>query len=491
MSDERDLRMDSGSISADAPVGPLLLGRGAGAGQTRLAALLAAPSDWTPPPLHPEDGAPVVPRALAADFGWRIWRYDFTLPARNKGARYHLNGATWRVQTDPMADLRLAYTACNGSEAEDPAAPAPTRNLMWRDLAARHAEAPLALLLQGGDQLYADAVWSAHPALADWAEQPAEARLHAPLPAEAVQAARRFYWRRYLTLWSQPEMASLLAEVPSLMMWDDHDIFDGWGSHDEALQDCPAWQSVYACAREAFLLFQLGGTPEDPPDICRDTAGASLSWACRLGDLGLLAPDLRSERRPDRVLGGAGWAALAGDLAALADCSRVLVLSSVPALGPRLSWVERLMHLIPGAQRYEDDLRDQWQSRAHRAEWCRFLRTLNDFHTPARRVTVVSGEIHLATRGEMAARDGPLHQLVASGITHPPPPQGYARTLGVLAGFGEAPLPRHPITLHPLPGRRQRYTAERNYLLLARQDGQWAAQWQTEQGGPTPWLVLD
>src|SRR3546814_1323896 len=63
----------------------------------------------------------------------------------------------------------------------------------------------------------------------------------------------------------------------------------------------------------------------------------------------------------------------------------------------------------------------------------------SDLTTP---VTVLSGEIHLATRGTMDTPEGPLHQLVASGISHPAPPTAYARALGLLARFGEAPLPR-------------------------------------------------
>src|SRR3546814_14154030 len=106
-------------------------------------------------------------------------------------------------------------------------------------------------------------------------------------------------------------------------------------------------------------------------------------------------------------------------------------------------------------EKYEEDLRDQWQSHAHREEWRRFLRLLIETHTrDTTPVTVLSGEIHLATRGTMDTPEGPLHQLVASGISHPAPPTAYATALSLLARFGEAPLPEHPISLHPLPGRR-------------------------------------
>jgi alkaline phosphatase D len=71
-----------------------------------------------------------------------------------------------------------------------------------------------------------------------------------------------------------------------------------------------------------------------------------------------------------------------------------LLMSSVPLLGPRLSILEALMVAVPRMQKHEDDLRDQWQSRAHRDECRRMLRHVRDL---ARRdghdITAVSGEI--------------------------------------------------------------------------------------------------
>jgi hypothetical protein len=221
-----------------------------------------------------------------------------------------------------------------------------------------------------------------------------------------------------------------------------------------------------------------------------DREGGSLGWHAALPGLDIVAPDLRSERRPDRVMGPAGWAGFERALAQ-AEGARLLVMSSVPAVGPRLSWVERAMQLTRRMEKYEDDLRDQWQSRAHRAEWRRFLSALAALHArPGRAVTLVSGEIHLATHGTMATAAGPLHQLVASGIAHPVPPLLYARGLGALASLGEAPLPEHPLRLRPLPGQRRIYAAERNFLWLERRDGAWQAVWELEESGTSPPLPL-
>ena len=181
-------------------------------------------------------------------------------------------------------------------------------------------------------------------------------------------------------------------------------------------------------------------------------------------------------------MGPEGWALVSQTAPAPGD--HTIIVSSVPLLGPRLSVIERLMMMIPHMQKYEDDLRDQWQSRAHREEWRRMLREVTRMRAQGP-VTVISGEIHLAGRAEMGGPAGTVHQLVASGITHQPPGQAYARALGLLAGFGEAPLSDSPISTLPLPGHRRRYVAERNFLTLWRRGGKWQSQWHLEKSGPT------
>ena len=250
-----------------------------------------------------------------------------------------------------------------------------------------------------------------------------------------------------------------MAQVPTCAMWDDHDIFDGYGSHPAPVQDSPLGQMVFRVARRFFRLFQAGGHGE--PDA--ETLSRSLAQP----GFRLVVPDLRSERQRRRVLGPAGWSAMEEGFAAAAPGEPVFVVSTVPALGPRLSLVEIVHRLIPGAQRYEDDLRDQWQSRAHRPEWRRFLGLAARHADTVGPVTFLSGEIHLAGHGEMRTPKGAvLHQLIASGISHPPPPRIFARALGALGALGETPLKGHPIRIRSLPGQRGRYLAERNFLLL-------------------------
>ena len=245
------------------------------------------------------------------------------------------------------------------------------------------------------------------------------------------------------------------------------------------------------------LGFQHAARDGDLPGRFVDPRGLHLGWQVEAQGLRLLAPDLRSERTRRQIMGHGGWSMME---AARDDgfAGRTLLVSSVPLLGPRLSLLEGVMRLHPKMLRYEDDLRDQWQSRAHRQEWRRMLALMCDMSargstgaTGATGITALSGEIHLAARATMALGSSEvLHQLTASGISHRAPPRGWARFLGLLSRLGDAPLAGHPIRMKRLPGQRGLFAAERNFLVLSRHKDAWTAEWDLETSGRTDPLAI-
>ncbi len=466
--------------------GPVLHARGVRDGVCSLSAVCAVDIGARVPELRPM-GGDAVPAVRIATLGGRaLYRHDFALPSE-AGAHYGFDGESRDIVTRLDGDLRVAFTSCNGVERGDAAREPIERDLMWQRLADEHARAPFALLLHGGDQLYADEVVQAHPRLVAWADSELDQRHDFAFDEDMRRAAEAWLVDRYTTLYRAPAVAPLLARVPSLMMWDDHDIYDGWGSQPPAIIDSPVGRGLFDVARRCFLAFQRGLSPDEP--CWRDAS--TLSWAASFPDFEVVAPDLRSERRPDRVLGPDGWRWLEARLAMPAPGGRRLMVSSVPLLGPRLSLLERAIPFVPRLARYEDDLRDQWQSRAHRDEWIRVLRAIDASAVDGTETTVLSGEIHLATRAEMPLSGGrTLHQLVASGIAHPEPPAAFAHGLGLLARLGEDPLPGQPVRMRPVPGQRGTYLAERNYLVLERTAGAWHASWECERSGRSPALAV-
>ncbi|WP_022706281.1 alkaline phosphatase D family protein [Paracoccus zeaxanthinifaciens] len=471
------------------PVGPILLLDDISGSTMRLAAMFIMPAGDVPGPLTLAEGT-AQPERIADFDRASVWRARFALPA-DRASTYGWDGREYEVAGDMTGDLRLAYVSCNGEEVGDMDREGSERNVMWSRLRDEHRRAPFALMLHGGDQVYADEVTQGHPLTEDWPD-----RLPADPTAEQLADLHRHlrerFFDRYAALYAAPELAWLSARVPSLMQWDDHDICDGWGSLRTERTRSDIGQTLFHAAREAFLLFQHATTEGDLPARFADPAGAHLGWSVAAGDLRILAPDLRGERTRRRIMGPGGWTMMQDQARATAG-GHTMLMSSVPLLGPRMSILETVMLAIPSMQKYEDDLRDQWQSRAHRDEWRRMLGLVRDMaEAPGHRLTTLSGEIHLATRAVMRLSDGhAMHQLVASGISHRAPPKAWARFLGMLSWLGEDPLPRHPIAIRTLPGQRHRYAAERNFLVLDRHGVDWSAVWHLEHSGPTPPLPLD
>ncbi|MBI1206076.1 MAG: alkaline phosphatase family protein [Azospirillum sp.] len=475
------------------PVGPVLFFRGMQGSRWRVSALFVLSGATEPEDLR-VDGVSlaVPPRHLFEWQGRHVWRFDFAVPRGrdDSTAGYGFGDRRpWRFHVPGAGRLpRLAFTACNGAEDLDMLARLPAgRNERWVDLAGCHAKHPFHLLLQGGDQIYADGVWQACPGLAAWQRLPRGQRCRSGFDDALAEQVMAYYFDLYVATWGQPELAAVLSSIPSVMMWDDHDIFDGWGSHPPPLQDCPVFSGIHAVARRQFSLFQLASAGREPPECIWGAKLGSFTQGFRLGEIGIFAPDLRSERSPTRVLGPGSWRALPGWLERFAGCRHLLLMSSVPMAFVDLGAVEGLLNALPWRNRLEDDLRDQWRSPAHRVEWLRLVRLLGDFSKRTGcRITAVSGEIHLGMAGRLRGPGFELDQLVSSGVVHPPPSTGYAAALGWLGRGRSRPGGDCSVEILPLGGGQGRFLRARNWLDLAFEtDGRLAARWHVE-GLATP-----
>lgn len=418
----------------------------------------------------------------------RLWRYDFAVPRGLQDGRatygFKEDERRWTFAVPGSAiGPRLAFTACGGCEDEtEIEAAGLRRNALWAQLLGRHRSMPLHLLLMGGDQIYADGLWQRVPALRAAAAMKPLKRAALPLPPELEPQLDAWFIATYRHAWGQPEVAALLAGVPGLRMWDDHDIIDGWGSHPVEMLDSPIYQAIYQAARRAFRLFQIGMGDDDPADTLLAPEPPSFSLGLRLNGIGILAPDLRSERRPDRVIAPATLDRLPEWLDQYASCAHLLLMSSVPLLFPGFGMAERLLGLLPGRQAMEDDLRDQWRSPAHKVQWTTTLRHLLSFtRRTGCRVTILSGEVHLAANGLLSGPGLRMRQLVSSGIVHPAPTGLGVEMMERLSGRRESLFDGLHLEMQPLPGTNRRLLAARNYLTLTgRDDGGIDAEWQVE-----------
>ena len=156
---------------------------------------------------------------------------------------------------DPDAPTRLLYGSCrtpggDTPEGSDRRGPDLLRATARR-LAAEPVEGNLVMLLIG-DQVYADEIREPMRAFLR------ERRTGGGEPADEVV---RFdeYAELYRQAWSDPQVRWLLSTVPTLMVFDDHDIRDDWNTSAawrRAMDDRPWWRPRITSGLGAYWVYQ-------------------------------------------------------------------------------------------------------------------------------------------------------------------------------------------------------------------------------------------
>lgn len=296
--------------------------------------------------------------------------------------------------------FRFALVSCNDMRAKNDR---PDRERPWRTLHGAAADLDLAFLLCVGDQMYADDAWAAE----------VRSKVFPPTLRRAYEAA-------YQEQWDFRWFRRTLANLPTYMTWDDHEIRNGWGS--EARDGVAAnRQAAFREVREIYRRFQHAHNPPSFGGGMDD-----LFYAFRYGDVGFLVLDGRGARDCKRptlpLLGERQWRALDGWLRdETPHLGALFVATSVPPVHvpPKLA--------KPGGV-LVSDIRDQWTWGANLPELERLARTLfdraNEHDIP---IVLLGGDVHLGTVACMRssrpehARRPLLYQLCASPITNAPP----------------------------------------------------------------------
>ena len=326
---------------------------------------------------------------------------------------------------------------------------------LWEDLRDRYVDrGKLSLLLHVGDQIYGDNAF-----------QEAMAILGGRPAGTAAQQAQilELYRRLYRMTWRHPPTREVLARVPNLMIWDDHEIRDDWGSKKTDYDPNSPEYHVGTLARQAFREYQrqLWDDPVSPPaDGLEDHAHA---W----GQVGVLLVDQRGGRTFERdpaqpYLSQRQWDRISGHFkkgGELAAVRALVVVTTVPLvyLGDSIT---------NGGEHFIDDLGDHWAYGAHRSEQIKMLRMLRYWkydgikRKEKRELLVVGGDVHIGCQTDIE-HDGKtvFKQLITSPITNKPP--GWFAYTG-LKGALEAE--------ESLSGRytfeHHNYTRHRNYGII-------------------------
>jgi hypothetical protein len=546
-------------------LGPVLSFRGTSAeGDWAVTALVGVDSKAKTPVLT-LDGIQVKPPVVLLEHaGKKYLRYDLSCKQKKEERRveYKVKGAAqaWSFTVPGKGYApRMAYVSCNGySEPSALRKLIKSENAVWEDLLCNHDKTVrpagymldkeqlwheartndkgnqrFHLLLMGGDQIYFDSIWEDLKQLKGWIGLHREKQLDYAVSDELDKAIEDYYINLYSARWLPVERqawgadersldaALAMASMPTVMMWDDHDIFDGWGSYSPQMQRSPLFKRLFFHARRAFWVFQMQHAIEMLPELklrtdvqvrTDDPLFERIDWAKALradklklpllqnqpgfsfthalGPLFLVVADLRTERSHHQVLGPHTWEALHACLKEVLPndrkhpgygCQHLLFMSSVPVVHPKLSLAEAYMdnfgseHVLDSSA---DDLKDHWTNDDHEGERRRLIETLLDTARKKQlRVSIVSGDVHVAAWGtaykaDVGQRENWAHiqQFTSTAIVHPSLVSMSERLFFYVLNTVARLKQSLDINLHAemmlFPGSNRYVQASRNWLAL-------------------------
>jgi hypothetical protein len=545
-------------------LGPVLSFRGIAGNKWRVTAIIGIGRKTSPPDFHLEGKKCPAPVVLHAHGESVVLRYDLTCALKKAERKVEFGirseKMAWSFTVPGAGNApRMAYVSCNGFS--DPSAMRRLirpQNAVWSDLLSNHDKTlrpegyvldkeqlwheerihdndlqRFHLLLMGGDQIYFDSIWEDMKPLKEWVSLSREEQLGFDVSDELEREIEDYYFSLYSKRWlpdrrnpwGSPELnhdgADAMARIPTIMMWDDHDIFDGWGSYSGEMQQSPLFKTLFKCARQAFWVYQMQHKFSDLPGLMEDER-TSLSqvdphfkpqpWrrllardalalpvldgqpgftsAFSIGPVSLVVADLRTERSRTQVMGAKTWSSLHHFLNTLPGeksdhpdekCQHLIFMSSVPVAHPKLSLAEGVLdnfgqdHVLDSSA---DDLRDHWSHDDHEGERKRLLETLTSVAENKKlRVSIVSGDVHVAAWGCAYRTDIPptcnwaqIQQFTSSAVIHPSLvgmiERLYLWHLNSVASKVQTIDIQHNVQMMLFPGHNKYVMPSRNWLAL-------------------------
>jgi alkaline phosphatase D len=285
---------------------------------------------------------------------------------------------------------------------------------MWGFLHDKMLDKKSSFLIQAGDQVYCDN--SDTYSINAW-EKSVELIENSPgISAKQHKQMLDFYREVYFSGWEFPAVQKVMSTFPQYMIWDDHEIEDGWGSKKEDFE--PIGQGVFRAAREAYIEFQHSHNPEP-------LKKGELYYAFHYGAAAFLVPDLRGERNitKETLIGSSQWNKIENWLKTdkVKNSKILFVVTSVPVvhLSRKLLWLSKLVTFFFEA--VKDDVADQWTYKHNRLDRQRLLKLLSDWSGPTNKpVFILGGDVHVGTEVCMKKRKSEtrIYQVTSSPITN-------------------------------------------------------------------------
>ncbi len=248
-------------------LGPILYFRGEQRDRWWLSALFILDGEVEPDDLRVEGVTlPVPPRHVTVWRNRHVWRFDFAVPRgmQDSNLAYGFpDGPSWSIVVPGrFSHPRIAFVCGAGMTSPPVSGENPSPAPLWPELLRQHETERYHLLVQGGGQIDGEAVLAASPLLTAWRGEPSAVQTAHPFSPTMAEELMNAGFDRYLRQWGQVDVAEVLARIPSVMMWDDADIADGWGAAPDSEATSKVMRGVFMAARRNYALFQLGAVIE-------------------------------------------------------------------------------------------------------------------------------------------------------------------------------------------------------------------------------------
>ncbi|KAI8962702.1 hypothetical protein F5Y11DRAFT_180540 [Daldinia sp. FL1419] len=305
----------------------------------------------------------LVPHTIFTHQRWQFFKYDVDLQMGEGGTdrwtyavTSHLGCTRYEFVVAGRSEANWRFIAHSGNDFAASTSQGERSKLggvgfMWKDVLQKNVDCGgFHVQLGLGDQIYGDRLWKEVPLLKQWLAMPGrDNRKSAAWTARHEEDVSHAYFHFYTSHFDQPFLREAFAQIPHICQIDDHDIFDGYGSYPDYMQNSQMFKNIGRIAVDMYLLFQHHTTLEVLRNVSHDmdlftVTGQGWHFIKYLGPaVVVVGVDLRSERTQSRVLAGPTYQGLFPKVAMLPpSVQHCLWMLSVPIVYPRLDTVESL-----------------------------------------------------------------------------------------------------------------------------------------------------
>lgn len=302
---------------------------------------------------------------------------------------------------------------------------------MWRSFGELAADMDADFVVGCGDQVYADGddgvnIW-------EWLKRNKEAVNAVTSQPERIDIMKSWYRDIYRGYWGNRALRRVFRSFPTYMIWDDHEIMDGWGSYTEdelsdMLNTPWEWENrqvnlslakdMFKAAKAVYHEYQHSHNPPTPQE--------QWDYDFRWSDLSFFVFDMRGtrdfQRTANKILGTAQQERFETWLGSEAsqNAAALFIVSPVPVI--HLSdFIANTLDLFP-LLGYADDVRDAWQHESNYDERNAVLSQVFEFsHRHKKPVVFLSGDAHIGAAFRLYCKkrpDAKVFQLTSSAITY-------------------------------------------------------------------------